>query len=200
MNNKARVSLVILSAALLSACTAPKTPGVENQAQNSEQNQSSSLRDLLSMGQTQTCTFSTTMTDENKVTSTTQATVYISGEKLAEEIQTSSTDKNVGTINMRMISDGTYMYSWDTSKKMPGVKILIPTPGEENQDTQKAQNERVDLDQKVDMKCSPWVFDNSKFTLPTDVQFTDLSELMKNIPSMPANIPSMPANLPGVNQ
>lgn len=183
--------LIIISASLLSACVA-KTPPIENQAAEekkpeAEQSQSSSLRDLLALGQNQKCTFTATDT-QNNVKTDTSATLYISGKKMYEEIQMVSSDKAVPTTNMAMISDGTYIYTWDVSKKMPGMKIKIvePTPGT----TEDTKTQSVDMDKKFDMKCSSWMVDDSKFVVPTDVKFTDLTEMMKNIPTMPANIPT----------
>ena len=109
---------------------------------------------------------------------------------MSQEVQVKSTDKAVPTINMRMISDGTYMYTWNTETKAQGMKIKITEPTAENTNTTNTNNGSVNLDDKVDMKCSPWLVDNSKFSIPTDVTFTDLSELMKNIPTVPAGIPT----------
>lgn len=183
--------LIIIFTVFLSACVA-KTPVTENQVgeekkTETEQSQSSSFRDLLALGQNQKCTF-TTSDIQDDVTTDTTATLYISGKKMYEEIQMVSSDKAVPNTNMAMISDGTYIYSWDISKKMPGIKIKIvePTPGT----TEETKNQSVDMDKKFDMKCSSWLVDNSKFTVPTDIKFTDLSEMMKNIPTVPANIPT----------
>lgn len=193
MRNKAKISLVILSAVLLSACTTKTPTGTDTQAgeQNSpqtEQSVSTSLRDLLSLGQNQKCVVSTSTTDEDNVKTDTESTIFISGKKMAQEVQVKSTDKAVPTINMRMISDGIYMYTWNTETKAQGMKIKITEPTTENTNTTNTNNGSVNLDDKVDMKCSPWLVDNSKFTIPTDVTFTDLSELMKNIPTVPAGI------------
>lgn len=191
MNKKAKLSLVILSAVLFSACTA-KTPAVtpdqtgENQptAAPAEQSQATSLRELLANGQNQKCTFSMSETDENDNKTTTDGTLYISGKKMAEEVQITNSGNGGMNTNMMMISDSDKIYTWDPSKKTPGMmfKMTAPTGTEDN----KTQNQNVDLDKKIDMKCSPWAADESKFTVPTDVKFTDLSELMKNIPTVPA--------------
>lgn len=197
MNNKAKLSLVILSAVLLSACNAKTPVGTENQAgenkpveTETEQSQSSSLRELLALGKNQKCTVTTTSTDDDGTKTDTVGTIYISGKKMAQEVSVTSTDKEIPKINMRMISDGSYMYTWNIETKAQGMKIKITEPTETESKGGNSQGGAVDLDEKVAMKCTNWIVDNSKFTIPSDVQFTDLSEMMKNIPTMPANIPS----------
>ena len=196
MINKIRFSLVIISAVFLSACTVKTPTGTENQAGEdkttpTEQSQSSSLRDLLAMGQNQKCTVSTSAVDETDGTKTdTQGTIYISGKKMAQEVIVTSTDKEMPSVNMSMVSDGTYMYTWNPQKKDQGMKLKI-TESEGTTETKgNTAKGAVNFDEKVNVKCSPWIVDNSKFTVPTDVNFTDLSEVMKNIPTMPANIPT----------
>lgn len=195
MSNKARFSLVILSAILLSACTAPKAPsGVENTQATEEkttdtaQSQSSSIRDLLASGKSQKCTVSLSETNEKGIKTDTQGTVYISGKNMAEDIAVTSTDKAMPNVNMRMISDGTYMYTWNTESKAQGMKIKMTEPTEDSADKTKPTNTGVNLDEKVNMKCSVWAVDNSKFIVPTDVKFADLSEMMKNIPTVPTGV------------
>jgi len=185
-------SLVIASALLLSACTVTKNPtGTpnpvgENQptATPAEQNKATSLRELLGMGQNQKCTFSTSFTDDKNVTTETSGTLYTSGKKIAEEVQITSTGNGGINTNSMMISDGDKIYTWNPSEKTSGMmlKMVEPTGTADG----KTQNQNVDLDKKFDMKCSPWTVDESKFTIPTDVKFTDLTELMKNIPTVPA--------------
>jgi hypothetical protein len=195
MRNITKLSLVIISAVLLSACTAKAPTGTENQADEdntgTEQSQSTSIRDLLAMGQNQMCTVSTSEIDEESGTKTdTQGTIFISGKKMAQEVIVTSTDKDAPNMNMYLISDGTYMYTWNPQYKDQGVKMKITEPEETTDTKDNAKSSAVNLDEKVNVKCSPWTVDSSKFNIPKDIQFTDLSEMMKNIPTMPANVPT----------
>lgn len=189
MSTKAKLSLVILSAIILSACTT-KAPGQQNPSGENapeEQSQKTSLRELLGLGINQKCTIATSVTDEDGIKTDTESTVFISGKKMAQEVAVTSTDKESPKVNMRMISDGEYMYTWNIENKSQGMKIKITEPtAEDKTEGTPAKASSVDLDEKVDMKCSSWIADNSKFTVPADVTFTDLSELMKNIPTVPA--------------
>lgn len=197
MNNKARLSLCLISAVLLSACTAKVPTGTQEQAVDnkapetqSEQSLSTSMRDLLAMGKSQQCTVSSSSVDDKNVKTDTTGTLYISGKKIAQEVVVTSTDKDFPRVSMRMISDGTYMYTWNTETKSQGMKIKITEPEEGKPVNDKKSNGAVSMDDKLDVKCSNWIADNSKFDIPSDVKFTDLSELMKNIPTVPANIPT----------
>lgn len=191
MIKKARLTLVTTSALLLAACT-PATPTVtNNQAQNAgtgnEQTQSTNIRDLLALGKNQKCTVTISETSEEGVKTDTQGTLYFSGQKMAEDISITSTDKNMPKTSMRMISDGSYMYSWNPETKINGMKFKVtePTTEDTKTTTSNAQASGVNMDQKYDMKCSDWTVDNSVFAIPTDVTFTDLSEMLKKMPSVP---------------
>jgi hypothetical protein len=189
MSNKTLFSLVIFSAVLLSACNA-KPSIQENQAgdgNNTETEQSqSSLRDLIALGKNQKCIVTTSNVNEEGIKTDTASTIYIYGKKMAQEVAVTTTEKNTPNVNMRMISDGEYMYSWNLENKSQGMKIKITEPSDGGVQNTNGQTGSVNLDNKVDMKCSTWFVDNSKFTIPSDVSFTDLSELMKNIPTVPA--------------
>lgn len=195
MINKAKISLVIISTIFLSACTVKAPTGTENQAGEdntnpTEQPQSSSLRDLINLGKNQKCVVTTSTTSEEGIKTDTVGTIFISGKKVAQEVSVTSSDKKTPNVNMSMISDGEFMYSWNTESKNQGMKIKITDPSDGGVQNTNGQSGSVDFDNKVDMKCSGWVVDNSKFTIPSDVKFTDLSEIMKNIPTVPANIPT----------
>lgn len=201
MTNKAQFAFVIISSALLAACTtqAPKTQGTtpETANGNSEQTLSTSVRDLFGAGKSVKCTFSTSDTDKDGVKTDTSGTVYVSGKNFAEDTQVVSSDKKVGTITMKMISDGTYMYTWNPSQKTPGMKINITTPTPTG--TTQGQAQSADVDKKIDMKCSSWTVDNSLFSVPDDVQFIELSQMMQGAGAkVPSNIPSIPAMPSGV--
>jgi len=195
MSNKVKISLCLISAVLLSSCTTKTPTGTdtqagENNSVQTEQSVTSSLRDLLTAGQNQKCAFSTSTTDEENVKTDTTGTIYIFGKKMAQDVQVISTDKTSPSINMHMISDGTYMYTWNAENKEQGMKIKITEPSPTGNTTNQSENGSVNLDDKVNMKCSTWLVDNNKFNIPTDVVFTDLSEFMKNIPTVPAGIPT----------
>lgn len=195
MMKKVKFSLVVVSAALLAACTAPTSTSQQNQPQasgtESEQSMTASIRELLGMGKNIKCTFSTSETDGDGVKTDTSGTVYVSGKNMAEDVKIVSSDKEEGTLNMKVISDSTTVYTWNPAMKTQGMKMSFLEIDKQGQTSDKTTSEQQkNMDEKVDMKCSNWNVDSSVFVVPSDVKFTDLSEMMKNIPTAPANIPN----------
>lgn len=111
----------------------------------------SSLKDLISKGVAQSCTFSN---EDNS------GTVYISSGKVKEDFETKVDGK---TVKSHMIVDGNTSYVWSDGSKN-GVKMTF--------DTASASPSAQALTAPMNYKCGVWVVDSSIFTLPTEVQFT----------------------------
>ena len=124
-----------------------------------------SLKDLLSAGIAQKCTYSTT--DDS---GTSEGTTFISGGKMRGNFSMMASGK---TTKSHMISDGKTSWIW-TDGETTGFKMMVEETSEES-----SIEGGTDWDQKVDYKCSPWVTDGSYFTPPSNVEFTDFSELLK---------------------
>ena len=82
-----------------------------------------------------------------------------------------------------MMKKGDCMWTWDDTQKQ-GVKFCqeqLPEasgePTDWTPDSGSYQAEGVDW--KVEYKCRPSVFAGDRFDLPSDVQFTDMAEMMK---------------------
>lgn len=142
-----------------------------------------SLADILKMGSAVKCTGS--YSDDN---GTTNITVYASGNKSYSEMTVNNDDQ--GTFMMHGIFDGDWMYSWGdygmaTKMKVSDIQDLsqngpanVPT----QEDYQGNQTEGPQaFEENYDYSCTPWVVDNSKFTPPSDVEFTDMSQMMKDL-------------------
>ncbi len=138
-----------------------------------------SLKELLASGVPQKCTFASD--DESGKT---EGTSYIAGGKVRADFTSTI---NAKTTVSHMISDNKTSYIWTDGDKT-GFKMTItetdtnatdsPVTGETA-----SQGNEADLDQKSDYKCSVWVPDNSMFTPPADVKFTDFSEMFKPSPA-----------------
>lgn len=134
-----------------------------------------SLKDLLTSGVAQKCEFSTT--DDS---GTSEGVTYISGGKMRGDF--SSTYSGKKTLS-HMIVDGKTNYIWTDGEKT-GFKTTIED--DDSSDipatdpaTGQFSTQGADLDQKADYKCSAWVVDGSYFTPPSNVTFSDLSEMFK---------------------
>ena len=124
-----------------------------------------SLKDLLSAGIAQKCTYSTT-----DISGSSEGTTFISGGKMRGDFSMMASGK---AIKSHMISDGKTSWIW-TDGETTGFKMMVEETSEES-----SIEGGTDWDQKVDYKCSPWVTDGSYFTPPSNVEFTDFSELLK---------------------
>ena len=199
MKNKVRSALLVLCfSLLLSACnktSSSPTGEIESKAEIKEESFSkkSTLKTLLGMGKSLNCTYEFT-DSESKLT--TRGTTYVSGKNFATDIETTNPADTKKTLKNHMISDGEYLYTWGDDQKGAGMKVKMESSAETDSKTIKTDVAGVqeDMEKEYDMKCLPWGVDQSKFTVPSNIKFTDLSEIMKNIPSMP-NIPTLP-NIP----
>ena len=128
---------------------------------------SDSILSLISGGKTVNCSITY---PDNKGT----GSIYVSDKKFAGDSTTKDSDGKETTGHM--ISDGTFMYIW--SAAMPtGIKVNLENA--KNMTQNSAVSRSFDVNQKVGLKCSPWLADNSKFTVPTNIKFQDMSELLK---------------------
>jgi len=62
---------------------------------------------------------------------------------------------------------------------------------DENIEEETEEIEYTNQTQDFDYKCTPWSVDNSVFELPENIEFMDLSEMMKGFMELQKNIPAM---------
>ncbi len=122
-----------------------------------------SLRSLWALGKDLTCTITVATTSV-----TTTGTVYLSGETMRGDFVVTS--QSTGTTDSHMIKTGNTIYAWSGTQ---GAKIDVS-----KFEGKAASQSNINLDQQVDYKCSNWVKDATKFTLPTGVTFVDLSTVI----------------------
>ena len=132
-----------------------------------------SLKSLLTGGKTQTCTITY---PDNKGS----GTIYVADKKFGGTFTIKET--NGKDITGYMVSDGTYMYTWSTAAAM-GIKIKLETAEKAAGNTQTGTG---DLNQEVNLNCSPWIVDSSKFAVPTNIQFTDMSSFIPKTSASPS--------------
>jgi hypothetical protein len=123
------------------------------------------IKDL--MGKTEVCAIS-------YPNSETKGTIYVSGNKFRGDF----TIKRDGIVDSagNAISDGTYLYAWNSATSM-GIKMkvkVVPTAPD-------GKPQGVDINQKINLNCSPWIVDNSKFAIPSDIKFTDMTQTIQKV-------------------
>ncbi len=121
-----------------------------------------SIKSLFSAGKSVTCTV--TYPDNGG-----GGTMYIADKKMRGDFSTK--DSGGKQIESHMILDGDTSYSWMGTQ---GVKMKIDASVAASPATGTTQ-QAADLDKQQDMNCSSWSVDNSKFAIPADVKFMDVS-------------------------
>ncbi len=126
-----------------------------------------SIKDLMAFKGNQQCTFADTEGGSS-------GTVYVGGGKMRGDFESVS---DATTINSHMISDAEYVYVW-TDGQTSGFKMLISDMEKMNESADTTTPKTVDVDKRLDYDCSSWSVDNTKFTAPTNVKFTDTGAMM----------------------
>ncbi len=118
------------------------------------------LKSLIAKGVAQSCTY----TNEGM-----SASVYISGGKVREDFDVTVDDK---VMKSHVIVMDNTIYSWSDGQTM-GMKMSYdPNATAPPEAVSSDSSESFDANADMDYKCSAWVVDNSKFTLPSNVTFS----------------------------
>lgn len=150
--------------AAMAESAASPTPSTQPEASGSTL---MSLKELMAGG-SQTCTYTSVIADVG----TTTGTVYVNGGKMRSDFTISGDDK--ATIDGSVISDGAYLYTWN-SMVSQGMKIAITDQMKASATSSAAAGKPtgVDLDQKIDYQCQPWIADSGKFVPPATITFSE---------------------------
>ena len=124
-----------------------------------------SLRALVGLGQSLTCSFSKTDAE-----ATNAGTIFVAGDKMRGDF--TMTASSSGTVASHMIKMGDDIYVWSDALAGQGLKMRA-TAGAEGSSAQADQS--VDWDQEMDYDCGSWRADDSKFALPAGVKFMDFT-------------------------
>lgn len=174
------ILVVVVSGYLILNYSKPPTQSTKTASQQTKpaNSASGSILSLLSGGKTTYCTIAY---PDNKGT----GTVYVSDKKFAGQF--SMKDANGKEIVSNTVSDGTYVYVW-TSAMSGGIKMKLDLAKNASQNVQTTQG--VNLNQNVNLKCTPWIPDNSKFVVPANIKFQDVSGLLQQFAPSGAVSPS----------
>lgn len=136
----------------------PLSSATESTAKNPK-----SLKDLMASAVSQKCTYKDKM-DTVDISGVT----YVAGGKMRGDITSLVDNKQIAT---HIIVDGKTSYIW-VDGQASGFKMAYDTGNTiSNPDTK--QSQQVDINKSMDFSCSPWMTDESMFTLPSNVKFTD---------------------------
>lgn len=136
-----------------------------------------SIIDLLSMNATLQCDFNYTDTEANAVMN---GSGYFAGDKMRVDFTSNYADT---TQSGSMIKNGGYLYIWGDGMDQ-GIKMQIdPEDVESSLGEYLGDQETTALNpnQEVDYNCNPWIANSSRFDVPADIQFMDLTSTMQNL-------------------
>jgi hypothetical protein len=140
-----------------------------NSATGESTKQSRTLRELLGLGSNQQCSFKDTETISEGV-------MYIAGERVRGDFTTEFEEKRIGS---HMISDGENVYIW-VDNEAQGFKMPLSSLDDLSDENGVFDRDTYDIDKEVDYECRGWVVDETKFSLPSGVNFQDISAIMNN--------------------
>ena len=120
---------------------------------------------LVALGQSVTCTFS----HDDGAGNRSSGTVYMTGG--ATQMRGDFTVEASGTapVETFMVRTGGYTYMWSDASPQ-GIKSQVVNEAELTSDDQNGG-----IDEDTEFSCQAWNVDNSKFSLPSGIQFTDMS-------------------------
>lgn len=102
-----------------------------------------------------------------------KGTMYVSGSNVRSDFTTKIEEKETFS---HMIFDGDTSYIW-TDGVNQGTKFKM----DPNQKfSASPANQTADLSKEIEMNCQDWSADNSKFSPPASVKFTDMSSLINS--------------------
>ncbi|MBN1162607.1 hypothetical protein JXA34_02575 [Patescibacteria group bacterium] len=140
-----------------------------------------SILDLLSVGKNYKCTYS--KTDENF---SFEGVSYIAGDKVRSDTKMTLIAENEDEDNEEMefeshsLVKNKVAYTWGSMMEK-GVKIdlneIEDKTDQELPDTPNGEAVK-NMREEFEYDCNPWVVDNSKFDVPTDVEFVDMNEML----------------------
>ena len=100
--------------------------------------------------------------------------------KVRVEMKTIDKEQGLEIHSVNIIKDD-WSYFWDDVSNQDGMKFKLED-GEDDEvfDNLESEEDLVDMNEVFDFKCKSWKVDSSKFDLPKDKNFKDLSSLMND--------------------
>lgn len=166
----------------------PNSTTTTTEEKNTQSSMSGSLSSLLKSGKTQQCNFSYTDSDR----SSTQGVAYIASDKIRTDLTINSKAKES---NVYVIRNGNDNYIWGS--EFPNGTGLKMTLAIDEFETSEDSKKYFDPTKKVDYECNSWTADSSVFVPPSNVKFSDLSQMMQAASSPSASNCSVCNSLTG---
>ncbi len=163
-----KIIFVLCLALLLTGCG---SKGVQPIAQGVPV--SGSIEDLIKLGKNYRCELQ--FKDGDQISS---STTYLSGSSLRSDYQMKSGEQ---TLNGHAIMTGTTMYSWVDEMPNQAIKFNRADLKQFQGQAEKTSPSASSYENKYDYKCYSWTPDQSKFTAPAGINFTDYSDMLNQL-------------------
>ncbi len=132
-----------------------------------------SFATLLALGQALECDYTYTPETGGAIVGTT----YVDGQ--TERVRSDFAMQQAGeTYESSMIVRDAKVYTWTTSG-FGNFALVTDMSAEESASETEEDFEAVSLDDEVNYSCRPWVSDESVFTLPSDIEFQTMEQMMQ---------------------
>lgn len=161
--------LIVLGGALfvMNKNSTMKPAASSNVANEKPASAQKSLKDLLTAGQSQKCTYTDKIENVDA-----QGTVYISNGRMRTDMTTQIASK---PFISHMIVKDSKAYSWTDGQTMGFMMGFDPNKTPEAAPT---GTQSVDVNKFIDYKCSGWAVDEGVFTPPASVKFQEMGSMM----------------------
>lgn len=148
----------------------------------------SSIKNLLAQNKPMKCTIKIGTNDEDGQGKMTGVT-YVANNKMRSDFKIESgIEEGDQDIQAHTISDGDWTYTW-TNNTTPGTKMKLSELENLSNDQGNVAESFKNLEEEHDYHCSRWFpVDKSKFVPPSDIEFKDLTEMMKGTGDLMQNI------------
>lgn len=175
-------SLLIVTGIALTGCTLLTKKADTNTSVQMEPPQSKTkITELFNIGRSQECNYTTTFDN-----TTTTGKMYISGKKM---FHTATIKNEEGEMVSNYILNEDWIYTWGDNvpaMKMQLSKIQEMAPELTYEEKQKMEGnttvnyKELGIDENLEMDCKNWNEDNRMFEIPKDIEFTDITETLKD--------------------
>lgn len=134
-----------------------------------EEELKTSLRDLLARNKAVECSFDT---EDKESSAHGKFFLDAQNKKMFNESKVKSLADGK-ELTVSSIMDGDMLYTWNSMQAGTGMKMKIEDDDEKGDDNSKEDS--LDLDEQRLVKCVPWEVDASRFAIPENIKFMDLS-------------------------
>lgn len=132
-----------------------------------------SFKQLMASQENKKCTFS-----QSSNGFTTNGTTYIAKNKMRTDVE--SGDKDI-KVKSHIVVDGNMSYMWMDGQNQGYKTNLAEIEKMSDHNMPGMQDKSVDMNQSYTFNCEDWSANAAAFVIPTNVQFTDTTQMMNDM-------------------